>query len=66
MVNYRRAMYDGFGNKVGHSIEWVRITKDFLKLDFVGGHHEASCPCSRCENTRMLSEYEIFTHLDKK
>jgi hypothetical protein len=38
----------------------------FLKLGFAGGHREASCPCSRCENRRMLSEYEISAHLAKK
>jgi hypothetical protein len=37
-----------------------------LKLAFAGGRREASCPCSWCENRRMLSEYEIFAHLAKK
>jgi hypothetical protein len=37
-----------------------------LKLVFAGDHHEASCPCSRCENRRMLSEYEMSAHLAKK
>jgi hypothetical protein len=41
-------------------------TKDFLKLAFAGGHREASCPCSRCENRRMLSEYEMSAQLAKK
>jgi hypothetical protein len=49
-----------------HSAEWVRITKKLLKLAFGGGHCEASCPCSRCENRRMLSKYEMFAHLAKK
>jgi hypothetical protein len=40
--------------------------QEFLKLDFTGGHREASCPCSRCENKRMLLEYEISGHLAKK
>jgi hypothetical protein len=30
MVEDRRAMYDGFSEKAGHSIEWVQIVKDFL------------------------------------
>jgi hypothetical protein len=58
-------MYDGFSDTGKHSAEWVRITKEFLKLAFVGGHREASCPCSRCENRRMLPEYEMFGHLAK-
>jgi hypothetical protein len=37
-----------------------------LKLAFAGDHHEASYPCSRCENRRMLSEYEMSAHLAKK
>jgi hypothetical protein len=59
-------MYDRFSDIDKHPAEWVRIIKEFLKLDFTGGHHEASCPCSRCENRRMLSEYEIFAHHAKK
>jgi hypothetical protein len=59
-------MYDGFCDTGKHCTECVRITKEFLKLAFVGGHREASCPCSRCENRRMLSEYEMSTHLAKK
>jgi hypothetical protein len=59
-------MYDGFSDTGKHFAEWVQITKEFLKLAFVGGHREASCPCSRCENKRMLSEYEMFAHLTKK
>jgi hypothetical protein len=49
-----------------HSTEWVQITNEFLKLNFAGGRREASCPCSRCENRKMLSEYEISAHLAKK
>jgi hypothetical protein len=59
-------MYDGFSNTGKHSSEWVRITKEFLKLAFAGDHHEASRSCSRCENRRMLLEYEMSTHLAKK
>jgi hypothetical protein len=60
------AMYDGFSDTGKHSVEWVRITKEFLKLDFTGDCREASCLCSRCENRRMLSEYEMVAHLAKK
>jgi hypothetical protein len=59
-------MYDGFSYTGKHSVEWVWITKEFLKLAFTSGHREASCPCSRCENRKMLSEYEISAHLAKK
>jgi hypothetical protein len=66
MADDRRAMYYGFSDTGKHSAEWVRITKEFLKLAFAGGHHEASCSCSRCKNRRMLSEYEMSAHLAKK
>jgi hypothetical protein len=59
-------MYDEFSDTGKHSTEWVQITEEFLKLAFVGGHREVSCPCSRCENRRMLSEYEMSGHLAKK
>jgi hypothetical protein len=59
-------MYDGFRDIDKHSVEWVQITKEFLKLAFAGGHREASCPCSSFENIMMLSEYEICAHLAKK
>jgi hypothetical protein len=60
------AMYDGFSDTGNHSAEWVQITKEFLKLAFAGGCREASCPCSRCENRKMLSKYEMSGHLAKK
>jgi hypothetical protein len=66
MADERWAMYDGFSDTGKHSTEWVRITKEFLKLAFAGGRHEASYPCSRCENRRMLSEYEMSGRLAKK
>jgi hypothetical protein len=66
MADERRTMYDEF-NEIGkHFAECVRITKEFLKLAFTGGHREASCPCSRCENRRLLSKYEMSGHLAKK
>jgi hypothetical protein len=37
-----------------------------LKLAFADGHHEASYPCGRCENRRMLSGYTMSAHLAKK
>jgi hypothetical protein len=66
MAYERWAMYDGFSDTGKHSVEWVRITKEFLKLAFAGGRYEASCPCGWCENRRMLSEYEMSAHLAKK
>jgi hypothetical protein len=56
-------MYNGFSDTGKYSIEWVQITKEFFKLVFAGGRHEASCPCSRCENRRILSKYEMSAHL---
>jgi hypothetical protein len=66
MADERWIMYDGFSDIGKHSAEWVRITKEFLKLAFASGHCEVSYPCSRCESRRMLSEYEISSHLAKK
>jgi hypothetical protein len=59
-------MYDRFSETGKHCTEWVWITKEFLKLAFAGGHHEVSFLCSRCENRRILSRYEISAHLAKK
>jgi hypothetical protein len=66
MADERWAMYDGFSDTSKHSIELVWISKELLKLAFARSCHEASCLCSRCENTRMLSEYEMSAHLGKK
>jgi hypothetical protein len=66
VADERRAIYDGFSGTNKHSAEWVWITKEFLKLAFAGGHHEASCPCRRCENKRMLLKYEMSAHLANK
>jgi hypothetical protein len=65
MGDKRRAMYDRFSDTGKHSAEWVRFTKEFSKLTFASGHHDVSCPCSRCENRRMLLEYEMSAHLAK-
>jgi hypothetical protein len=66
MADERRAMYDRFSDTGKHSTKWVQITKEFLKFAFASGHCEASCPCSRCENRRMLLEYEKSAHLAEK
>jgi hypothetical protein len=66
MIDERRVMYDGLSDTGKHSAEWVRITKEFLKLAFASGHHDVSYSCSRCENRRMLSEYDMSAHLAKK
>jgi hypothetical protein len=66
MADEQWTMFDGFSDTGKHSVEWVQITKEFLKLGFAGGRHESSCPCSRCENRRMLLEYEMTAHLTKK
>jgi hypothetical protein len=66
MADERLAMYGGFNDTGKHSPEWVRITKEFLKLAFISGHRKASFPCIRCENKRMLSEYEMSAYLAKK
>jgi hypothetical protein len=59
-------MYDRFIDTGKHFTKWVRITKEFWKLAFAGGHREASCPYSRCENKKMLSKYKMSVHLAKK
>jgi hypothetical protein len=66
MADERLPMYNGFSDIGKHSAEWVCVIKEFLKLAFAGGRHEASSPCSRCENRSMLSEYEMSAHLTKK
>jgi hypothetical protein len=66
MADDWQTMYDGFSDTGKHSTEWVQITKEFLKLAFTGGRREVGCLCGRCENKRMLSEYEMFAHLAKK
>jgi hypothetical protein len=58
-------MYDGFSDKGAHSTEWFEITKNFLKLAFVGDGHEVKWPCNWCRNRRMMSEYEMSGHIAK-
>jgi hypothetical protein len=63
MADEQQVMYDGFSDTGIHYVDWVQITKEFLKFAFADGRCEASCPCSRCENRRMLSKYEMSAHL---
>jgi hypothetical protein len=65
MVEDRHAMYDGFSDKGAHSAEWFEVAKNFLKLAVVGDCREAKCSCNRCQNRRMLSEYEMSGHIVK-
>jgi hypothetical protein len=66
MADERWEKYVRFSDTGKQFVEWVQITKEFLKLAFTGGRREVSCLCSRCENRRMLLEYEMSTHLAKK
>jgi hypothetical protein len=66
MADERRAMHDGFSDTSKQSVKWIWITKEFLKLIFAGGRRETSCTWSRCQNIRLLSEYEMSVHLAKK
>jgi hypothetical protein len=45
MANERQAMYDGFSDTGKHSVEWVQITKEFLKLAFAGGRCDRVVGC---------------------
>jgi hypothetical protein len=65
MVEDRWAMYGGFIDKGAHFAKWFEIAKNFLKLAFTGDNCEAKCPCNRCWNRRMLSEYEVSDHIAK-
>jgi hypothetical protein len=59
------AMYNRFSDKGAHSIECFEITKNFLKLAFVGDRREAKFPFNKCWNGRMLFEYEMSGHIAK-
>jgi hypothetical protein len=65
MAEHRHAMYDRFSDKGAHCVEWFEITKNFLILAFTGDCREAKYPCNRCQNRRMLSEYEMCGHIAK-
>jgi hypothetical protein len=58
-------MYDEFSDKGAHSAEWFEITQNVLKLAFTGDRREAKCLCNRCQNRRMLFEYELSDHIAK-
>jgi hypothetical protein len=63
MADGRRAMYDGFSKKSGHSVEWVRIVKEFLNQAFAGCCRVAKCPYTICQNYRFLNQDEVQVHL---
>jgi hypothetical protein len=63
MVDDRRAMYDRFSKKSGHSAEWILIVKEFLNNFFTDGHHVAKCPCTICQNYRFLTQNKVQIHL---
>jgi hypothetical protein len=58
-------MPDGFSDKGAHSAEWFEIANNFLKLAFAGDRREAKSPCTKCQNRRILSEYEMSAHIAK-
>jgi hypothetical protein len=58
-------MYNRFNDKGAHSAKWFEIVKNLVKLVFAGDRREAKCPCNRCRNRRMLSEYEMSGHIAK-
>jgi hypothetical protein len=58
-------MYNGFGDKGAHSAKWFEVAKNFLKLAFARDRCETKCPCNRCQNRRMLSEYKMSGHIAK-
>jgi hypothetical protein len=51
-------MYDRFSDKGAHSAEWFDVAKNFLKITFTDDRREAKCPYNRCQNRRILSEYD--------
>jgi hypothetical protein len=61
----QRAMYDGFSEIGAHYVKWFEIAKNFLMLAFASDRREVKCPCNRCQNRRMLFEYEISSHFSK-
>jgi hypothetical protein len=58
-------IYDRFSDKGAHSAKWFEVAKNFLNLACAGDPHEAKCPRNRCQNRRMLSEYEMFGYIAK-
>jgi hypothetical protein len=66
MADDQWVMYDGFSDKGAHSIEWFQIAKYFPKLVFAGNYHEGKCLCNRCQNRRIMSEFEMTDHIVKQ
>jgi hypothetical protein len=65
MAEDRQTVYDKFSDKGEHSTEWFEVVKNLLKLAFAGDHREVKCLCNRCQNRRILSEYEMSDHIVK-
>jgi hypothetical protein len=65
MAEDGRVMYNEFSDNGAHSAEWFKVVKNFLKLAFAGDRREAKCWCNRCQNRRMLPEYELCGHIAK-
>jgi hypothetical protein len=63
MADDRRAMYNRFIMKSGHSAEWVPIVKEFLNQAFASGRHVAKCPCTICRNYRFRTQDEVQVYL---
>jgi hypothetical protein len=65
--NRRRAMYDGFNSvTLGHSKEWVMVTKQFMDLAFSGGPRVVKCLCTKCQNLKYVRKVEKpYHHLCK-
>jgi hypothetical protein len=63
MADDKRVMHDRFSNKSGHSVELVRIVKEFLNQAFAGCRHVAKCTYTICQNYRFLNQDEIQVHL---
>jgi hypothetical protein len=63
MADNRMTMYDGSSKESGHSVEWVRIVKEFLNQAFAGGHRVAKCPYTICRDYKFLTRDEVQFHL---
>jgi hypothetical protein len=66
MADDRRAMYDGFSKKSGHSAEWVQIVKEFLNKAFADAHRVAKCPYIIYRNYRFLTQDKVHIHFCQK
>jgi hypothetical protein len=63
MADDRRVMYDRFSKKYGHSVEWVRIVKEFLNKAFADGHRVTKCCSTICWNYMFLTQDKVEIHL---